>query len=105
MNFLRGALAHSAANAKALQRFPKRVKMNNATEPILPLDAGTFQITAQNVVGRPADLDEEDLARNERTLLTEGRLVSVYSSASHVRFYVITECAGSATTILLPHEY
>jgi len=51
------------------------------------------------------DLDEPDLAANERALLTEGRLFSVYTSASHVRFYVITECDRSATTVLLPHEY
>lgn len=51
------------------------------------------------------DLDEPDLAVNERALLTEGRLVSVYSSTRHVRFYIITEADRSFTTVLLPHEY
>lgn len=50
------------------------------------------------------DLDEADLAANERALLTEGRLVSVYSSTRHVRFYVITEADRSLTTVLLPHR-
>ena len=59
----------------------------------------------RHVQGDWGDLEDEDLAANERALLTEGRLVSVYSSASHVRFYVITECDRSFTTVLLPHEY
>ncbi|HWA87354.1 MAG TPA: hypothetical protein VG710_14095 [Opitutus sp.] len=59
----------------------------------------------RHVSGDWGDLDEPDLAANERSLLTEGRLFSAYSSASHVRFYVITECDRSATTVLLPHEY
>ena len=60
---------------------------------------------ARHVQGDWGEIEDEDLAANERALLTEGRLVSVYSSASHVRFYVITECDRSATTVLLPHEY
>jgi len=59
----------------------------------------------RHICGDWGELEEEDLAANERALLTEGRLVSVYSSASHVRFYVITECDRSFTTVLLPHEY
>lgn len=60
---------------------------------------------ARHVSGDWGELGEEDLAANERALLTEGRLVSVFSSASHVRFYIITECDRSTTTVLLPHEY
>ena len=59
----------------------------------------------RHAAGDWGELEDEDLAGNERALLAEGRLVSVYSSASHVRFYVITECDRSATTVLLPHEY
>ena len=60
---------------------------------------------ARHVSGDWGEVEDEDAAANERALLTEGRLVSVYSSASYVRFYVITECDRSATTVLLPHEY
>lgn len=59
----------------------------------------------RHVSGDWGELEEEDLAANERALLTEGRLVSVHSSSSHVRFYVITEHDRSVTTVLLPHEY
>ncbi|MCI0623788.1 MAG: hypothetical protein L0387_19380 [Acidobacteria bacterium] len=51
------------------------------------------------------ELDEPDIAANERALLDGDRLVSVYSSTNGVRFYVITEWDRSFTTILLPDEY
>lgn len=71
------------------------------------------QITSQEIalslmrhaVGDWGDLEPEDAARNDVALATEGRLLSVFYTASHVRFYVITEADRSATTILLPHEY
>ena len=56
-------------------------------------------------IGDWGDLDEEDLARNERALISGGRLVSVHSSRAHVMFYVITESDRSTTTVLLAHEY
>ena len=64
-----------------------------------------LQALTRHVSGDWGDLEEEDLALNERSLLTEGRLFSAYSSSSHVRFYVITEWDRSVTTVLLPHEY
>lgn len=51
------------------------------------------------------DLDEADAARNEVAVQSDERLLSVYSSSKHVRFYVITEHDRSYTTVLLPHEY
>jgi hypothetical protein len=59
----------------------------------------------RHAAGDWGDLEAEDFARNERALLTEGRLVSVYLSAAGVRFYVITEWDRSVTTVLLPHEF
>ena len=56
-------------------------------------------------VGDWGDLEAEDEAQNEKALATEGRLFSTYLSAMGIRFYVITECDRSVTTVLLPHEY
>ena len=60
---------------------------------------------SRHVTGSWGDLEIADKARNEQARATEGRLFSVYTSASGVRFYVITEADRSFTTVLLPHEY
>jgi hypothetical protein len=57
------------------------------------------------VSGDWGELDEEDLAANERALIDGSRLFSIYYSSSYVKFYVITEWDRSVTTVLLPHEY
>ena len=59
----------------------------------------------RHAAGDWGDLEAEDEARNEKALMTEGRLFSTYLSATGGRFYVITECDRSVTTVLLPHEY
>jgi hypothetical protein len=51
------------------------------------------------------DVDSEDWAANERALLEDTRLVSVYHSSAGEKFYIITEWDRSLTTILLPSEY
>jgi hypothetical protein len=50
-------------------------------------------------------LDLEDLQSNERALRFGGRLFSSYLSSQNVKFYVITECDRSVTTVLLPKDY
>ncbi len=59
----------------------------------------------RHLSGDWGDLDDEDKKANERALANGGRLVSVYHSLAHDKFYVITEADRSVTTILLPHEY
>lgn len=59
----------------------------------------------RHIVGDWGELDRSDKAANENALAHEGRLFSVYRSASGIRFYVITEWDRSVTTVLLPHEY
>jgi len=54
---------------------------------------------------RLGELDTHDLVQNERALKVEGRLVSIYTAANGIRFYIITEANRSATTILLPEDY
>lgn len=63
------------------------------------------QAIARHLNGDWGDLDHEDIAANNKALLQGGRLVSAYSTTDHIRFWVITECDRSATTILLPSEY
>lgn len=60
---------------------------------------------SRHATGDWGDLDPHDRAENERALRDGSRLLSVYYSASGVRFYVITEWDRSVTTVLLPEEY
>jgi hypothetical protein len=50
-------------------------------------------------------LDAEDLQSNERALQFGGRLFSSYLSTQNVKFWIITECDRSVTTVLLPEDY
>jgi hypothetical protein len=50
-------------------------------------------------------LDDEDKASNDRALAKGGRLFSQYHSKAGVKFWIITECDRSATTVLLPEDY
>ena len=51
------------------------------------------------------DLDEHDRQENELSLQKGFRLLSVYHSASGVKFWIITEADRSVTTVLLPEDY
>ena len=46
-----------------------------------------------------------DRQANELALHDDARLMSVYRSASGVRFWIVTEADRSATTVLLPEDY
>jgi hypothetical protein len=48
---------------------------------------------------------EEDQQENDHSLLTGGRLLSVYVSTDGIRFWIITEADRSVTTVLLAIEY
>lgn len=50
-------------------------------------------------------LDPEDLQSNERALRFGGRLFSSYLTSQNVKFWIITECDRSVTTVLLPKDY
>lgn len=51
------------------------------------------------------DVCDYDRERNNQALLSGDRLFSVYHSANHIKFWIITESDRSATTILLPEDY
>lgn len=51
------------------------------------------------------DVCEEDCSANDQALLHGDRLLSVYHTADHRKFWIITEWDRSVTTILLPEDY
>ena len=51
------------------------------------------------------DVNQHDRQANELALKEGSRLVSVYHSATGVKFYIITEADRSMTTVLLPEDY
>jgi hypothetical protein len=58
----------------------------------------------RHVAGDWGDLEQQDIRSNEDALNNGGRLLSAYGQGDH-RFWIITECDRSATTILLPEDY
>ena len=60
---------------------------------------------ARHVDGDWGDLDTHDWKRNDESLEHGGRLFSQYFAQDGTKFWIITECDRSVTTILLPGEY
>jgi hypothetical protein len=60
---------------------------------------------SRHVRGDWGELDPHDLNANERALKHGGRLFSAYLSTNQVKFWIISECDRSATTVLLPEDY
>ena len=60
---------------------------------------------SRHIRGDWGTLDAEDLNANERALRSGGRLFSSYHSSQNVKFWIITECDRSVTTVLLPEDY
>jgi hypothetical protein len=51
------------------------------------------------------DVGKEDREENELSLKQGFRLFSVYHSANHVKFWIITEANRLSTTVLMPEDY
>jgi len=51
------------------------------------------------------ELDPEDRAENERSLVLGYRLLSAYDTRNKERLWVVTEADRSSTTLLLPEDY
>jgi hypothetical protein len=60
---------------------------------------------ARHHAGDWGELCEEDRQANEQALAHGGRLLSVYHDQNGTKFYIITECDCSYTTVLLPEDY
>jgi hypothetical protein len=87
----------------ALFRLGQIVSTANALEQLTQKDIS--RAIRRHQAGDWGDLDAHDRQVNERGLLDGDRLVSVYHSASGVKFYVITEGDRYVTTVLLPEDY
>ena len=51
------------------------------------------------------DVCDDDRQANNRALTEGTRLLSVYHSATGVKFWIITEADRSITTVLCPEDY
>ena len=72
-------------------------------EVLTPIEIA--QALSRHVSGDWGEVDAEDAKENELSLKQGFRLLSAYTSAAGVRFWIITEADRSATTLLLPEEY
>ena len=59
----------------------------------------------RHLSGDWGDLCDDDWRANDSALRNGGRLLSSYVDRTGVRFWIITECDRSVTTILLPQDY
>ncbi|MBX7257328.1 MAG: hypothetical protein K1Y02_13275 [Candidatus Hydrogenedentes bacterium] len=90
-------------NATAKFSLGQTVITRNALDSLHPEDVHTSM--ARHHTGDWGDLCEEDRQSNERALAHEGRLFSAYHDRNGTKFYIITECDRSVTTVLLPEDY
>jgi hypothetical protein len=90
---------------KTSAKFPlgQIVATPNALSHILPDEV--LSALARHVRGDWGTLDAADLEANEQALAHGGRLFSAYLSTQNVKFWIITECDRSVTTVLLPEDY
>jgi len=59
----------------------------------------------RHLAGDWGEVCDSDAAMNDEAVETYGRILSVYTSSSGTKFWIITEADRSCTTILLPKEY
>lgn len=65
----------------------------------------TMTAVRRHLTGDWGEVGNEDKAANDRALIDGTRLLSAYSTAAGVKFWIITEADRSVTTILLPEDY
>jgi hypothetical protein len=75
----------------------------NALQQLLYNDIQTA--LGRHTAGDWGDLDDYDRQQNEFALKFGLRVCSKYRSSKGVKFYILTECDRSVTTIFLPGEY
>ena len=86
-------------------RFPlgRLVATPNALAHLTELDIRIA--IGRHLRGDWGDICDEDRQANDSALAQGDRLVSVYHSATKVKFYLITEWNRTLTTVLLPEDY
>ena len=60
---------------------------------------------SRHAYGDWGDVCEDDKKENDFSLEHGGRVLSVYRTKDHVKFWILTEADNSVTTVLLPEEY
>ena len=63
------------------------------------------QAIARHLSGDWGDLNAHDRRMNDQAIESGGRILSEFFAPDGTKFWIITECDRSATTILLPEEY
>lgn len=96
---------HAPADVPSPAKFPlgQVVATSNALQQLDQEDI--LSALARHHRGDWGALDADDQQANEAALVHEGRLFSCYHSRRNVKFYIITECDRSVTTVLLPEDY
>ena len=89
---------------KPLFKLGQTVATPGAIEAMEQADISPMDLLRRHQYGDWGDLDNEDKQSNDQALLLDDRIFSAYQFDA-VKFWIITECDRSATTILLPEEY
>lgn len=89
----------------AFQKFPSGQILITASAKEQLGESDVQQALRRHLNGDLGDCEPEDAAANEEALRHGERLLSVYYTATGVKFWIITEADRSATTVLLPDDY
>lgn len=87
----------------ALFRLGHLVSTPNALERLQPSDILTA--LQRHQAGDWGNVDNHDRQANDQALKDGTRLLSVYHTASGIKFWIITEADRSVTTLLMPEDY
>jgi len=63
------------------------------------------ELLARHVTGDWGDVDADDAAENDLSVVQEYRILSSYKAPGDETIWIITEADRSTTTFLLPEEY
>ncbi len=66
--------------------------------------AAVRKALTRHASGDWGDVCPDDAKSNEEALKHSGRLLSVYGTGTE-KFWIITECDRSVTTVLMPEDY
>ena len=90
--------------AKPLFKLGQTVATPGALEAMEQAAISPMDLLRRHQRGDWGDLGNEDKQSNDQALSLGDRIFSAYQF-DRIKFWVITECDRSATTILLPEEY
>lgn len=88
-------------------RFPlgRVVATPGAVEALQRAGQSPWELVARHVHGDWGELDEHDRQVNEDAMKTGARILSVFTLATGVKLWVITEADRRSTCVLTPDEY